>query len=244
MIIVIPARAASYRLPNKPLRIIGGKPIIQHTYERAAQAASANRIVIATDAPEVEEVCRQFGAETAMTYANLANGTERVADLVKRLDLPLSEVIINVQGDKFEVDPLAIDEIYQYAKECLVHNRHRTLFCMHEEFQSSSEIDDPGIVKVITSKDDRALYFTRVGLPAAKRHCGIYAYYPTFLDAYTMLTNRELEKQEGLEQMRVLENGMTAYCPRLTSCKTSGRAINTPQDFDNAVTRYTKEEET
>jgi len=235
MIVVIPARRKSGRVPDKPLQMIGSRSVIQHTYDRVNVADCSDRVIIAVDDPEVEAHCDAFGAETFMTPdEGINNGTERVAYVVEQLGLPTSQPVLNVQGDKYDLNPGALDELADHVIACQAPSKHRTLFCMREPL-SADEAVNSAVVKVLTDKTDNALIFTRSYVPGSAKHCGIYGYYTAFLAYYRVLMkSTRLEGLESLEQMRVLDNCGTVYCPPLRTVGTSGRAINVMADLEYA----------
>ena len=228
--IVIPARLASERLPGKPLLEIAGRPLIEHVYRRAC-AASAARVVIATDADSIAERARSFGAEVVMTSADHQSGSDRIAECVERLGWDSRTVIVNLQGDEPLMPPACLDQ----AAALLAANPSSgpgsgpgaDVASLWWPIREAGEVTDPNVVKVVTDQRGAALYFSRSVIPhprgpggvaAAlesaigagavwKRHIGLYAYRAAALQAFTEAGPGQLEQLEKLEQLRFLENG-------------------------------------
>ena len=224
--IVIPARYASSRLPGKPLKIIAGKPMIQHTYERALQSR-ATEVVIATDDQRIIDVVKQFTNDVIMTSANHASGTERLAEVLALKKWDDTSIIVNVQGDEPLVSPVHIDLV----AEALKNNTQAGMSTLATPINDLEEVFDSNIVKIVMDYQGYALYFSRAVIPWARdsftvdsveqqsvktllegsnwyRHIGMYAYRGTALKQYMTLQPCMLEKTESLEQLRVLYNGI------------------------------------
>ncbi|WP_198262589.1 3-deoxy-manno-octulosonate cytidylyltransferase [sulfur-oxidizing endosymbiont of Gigantopelta aegis] len=224
--IVIPARYASSRLPGKPLKIIAGKPMIQHTYERALQS-QASEVVIATDDQRIVDAAKQFTNDIVMTSSDHASGTERLAEVLQLKNWAEQSIIVNVQGDEPLVSPMHINLV----AESLKNNRKAGMSTLATPIEMQEEAFDPNIVKVVMDHQGYALYFSRAVIPWARddfkmtdasqqsikklpeeshwyRHIGMYAYRGTALKQYIMLEPCELEKTESLEQLRLLYNGI------------------------------------
>jgi len=241
MKIVIPARLNSRRVPRKPLQVIKGGYVIEWTCRNAMVAAAelGAEVIVATDSEDVHRVVKRMGIRVIVTDdgdRRVENGTERLALVAEYLKLPLSEIVINVQGDNWEVSPIAIRQLAAHMKAHSfgsLYRRHRTLYCLCEEL-ADGDRDKNSIVKVVTCANDNALFFTRANVLHAHKHCGIYGQYVSFLHTYTQMEQRTLERNESLEQMRVLENGGIVCCPKLTGISTAGRSINVPEDLIEA----------
>ncbi len=224
--IVIPARYASSRLPGKPLKIIAGKPMIQHTYERAMQS-QATEVVIATDDQRIIDVATQFTSDIVMTSPDHASGTERLAEVLILKNWDENSIIVNVQGDEPLVSPVHIDLV----AEALKNNTKAGMATLAAPLNDLEEVFDTNVVKVVMDYQGYALYFSRAVIPWARdsftmasfdqqhvknlveeanwyRHIGMYAYRGTALKQYTTLAPCLLEKTESLEQLRVLYNGI------------------------------------
>ena len=205
---VIPARYASTRLPGKPLADIVGKPMIQHVYERSAQATIPQQVVVATDDEKVFQAVQQFGGKVVMTSSEHQTGTDRLAEVASKY--AEVDVIINVQGDEPLIDPKVIDEL---AQEFLNDTALQMASVM--SIMDTEDYQNPNVVKVVTDLNNNALYFSRSLLPYPRvagkanvyKHIGIYAYKKDFLLKFAKLEPTPLEQSESLEQLRALENG-------------------------------------
>ena len=205
---VIPARYASTRLPGKPLADIVGKPMIQHVYERSAQATIPQQVVVATDDEKVFQAVQQFGGKVVMTSSEHQTGTDRLAEVASKY--AEVDVIINVQGDEPLIDPKVIDEL---AREFLNDTALQMASVM--SIMDTEDYQNPNAVKVVTDINNNALYFSRSLLPYPRvegkanvyKHIGIYAYKKDFLLKFAKLEPTPLEQSESLEQLRALENG-------------------------------------
>ncbi|MDD4085047.1 MAG: 3-deoxy-manno-octulosonate cytidylyltransferase [Acidaminococcaceae bacterium] len=227
---VIPARYASTRLPGKPLALIAGKPMIQHVYERASRAAIPSEVVVATDSELVAEAVRNFGGKVMMTSPEHPSGTDRLAEVA--LSYGDADVIINVQGDEPMIPPEIIDRLAQAFEDNEDLNMATLKTVMDE-----ADYNNPNTVKVVTDQNGYALYFSRSLLPYPRnktadfkvyKHVGIYAYRRSFLLSYAAYEPTPLEQIEGLEQLRVLENGERI---KVLECKFKGIGIDTPEDL-------------
>jgi len=210
-IILIPARLAATRLPNKPLAIIAGEPMIVHVWRRACEAR-IGPVRVATDSHEIAEAVRQAGGEAVMTRDDHLNGSSRIFEALERLDPKgRHDVIVNVQGDLPTIDPGVIAAAIEPLAEPSVDIA--TLACA---ITSEEERLDPSVVKAIGSEISprrlRALYFTRATAPSGPgpllHHVGLYAYRRAALARYVALPASPLETRERLEQLRALEAGM------------------------------------
>lgn len=210
---VIPARYASTRLPGKVLMEVAGKPIVQHVYERTRQARLVDDCVVATDDERVVEALKPFGSKVVMTSRDHPSGTDRIAEVAASSS---AEIIVNVQGCEAIIEPTMIDQ----AIQPLLDDPDVVMATLKHRISDESEIDDPNVVKVVTDKDDRALYFSRAAIPAIRdvadtgarkwcyyKHVGLYVYRRGFLLSYAQMAPTALEKLEKLEQLRALENG-------------------------------------
>ena len=216
--VIIPARYASSRLPRKPLADIVGKPMIQHVWKKAQQAG-ANRVIIATDHEEIEEVAKAFGAEVCMTSTEHNSGTERLSEVIEKMAIADDEIIVNVQGDEPLIPPVIIQQIAQNLAENQVN-----MATLAVKLETKEELFNPNCVKVVTDQKGMALYFSRAAIPFARdhfadcndafvasqsylRHIGIYAYRAKFVNQYIRWQPTVLEKLESLEQLRALWYG-------------------------------------
>lgn len=231
--IVIPARYASSRLPGKPLIKIAGKPMIQHTYERAKQCM-AGEVVIATDDQRIADVVSQFTNDIVMTSEDHNSGTERLAEVVEIKGWHEDTIVVNVQGD----EPLILPQHIELVAKSLEENTLAGLSTLASPIESIEDIFDTNIVKVVLDYQGNALYFSRAVIPWARdsfsmqsdmnelgkedikklmaqanwyRHIGLYAYRVSTLKRYMKLESCMLEKIESLEQLRILYNGIAIH---------------------------------
>lgn len=246
---VIPARYASTRFPGKALAEIGGKPMIQHVYERTLQSRLISRVVVATDDQRIAEVIQRIGGEAIMTSANHETGTDRLAEVAANLD---AELIVNVQGDEPLIEPQMIDQAIAplAADHTIQMGTIKTrVRCLHD-FLS------PNVVKVVTDCNNNALYFSRSPLPFFRdkwqdlkdesfasgkllcfKHVGLYVYRRDFLIQYAAMTPTFLEISEKLEQLRAIENGIQI---RVVETEFESIGVDTPDDLAKAQERYKK----
>jgi 3-deoxy-manno-octulosonate cytidylyltransferase (CMP-KDO synthetase) len=261
-IVVIPARYQSSRLPGKVLADIGGKPMIQWVVEKA-QLSGANKVIVATDNDEVEEVVKAFGGEVCKTRADHQSGTERLAEVMEQYEFSDDEIIVNVQGDEPFIPP---ENIAQVASN-LAHQHHvvteenvdssiskglkiSRMSTLAINIDSVDEAFNPNAVKVITDKDGYALYFSRATIPYDRnrflnkaqidkigefylRHVGIYAYRAGFIKDYVNWPTSELEQVEALEQLRVLYQGENIHVA-VANSNVPVEGVDTPEDLAKA----------
>jgi 3-deoxy-manno-octulosonate cytidylyltransferase (CMP-KDO synthetase) len=215
--VIIPARLASTRLPNKPLADLGGKPMVVRVAEQAARSGAA-RVIVAADHADILAACRQHEVEACMTRSDHPSGTDRIAEVAASIGLDQQAVVVNVQGDEPLIDPALIAATAgQISREVPMATAAHPIHAMEDVF-------NPNVVKVVLTKEGRALYFSRAALPwhrdgfaktierapddyQALRHIGIYAFANEFLQAYPKLAPAPLEQMEALEQLRVLWHG-------------------------------------
>lgn len=239
-VVVIPARYASSRLPGKPLADIAGKPMIEWVYQQALKSG-AQRIVVATDDARVAEVVDRFGGEVCMTRPEHNSGTERLAEVVSKLQLAADTVVVNVQGDEPFIPPLVIRQVAQN----LASQQKAQMATLAVPLSDAAEIRNPNIVKVVTDKDNYALYFSRSVIPFDRdgqfqqqlaehyrRHIGIYAYRAGFIQRYVNWPVSTLEQIESLEQLRVLWQGEAIHVD--TAIETPAVGVDTPADLEHA----------
>lgn len=230
---VIPSRLASTRLPEKPLALIHGKPMIQWVYEKACRCPDLSDVVVATDHEAIADVIQAIGGKVCLTDPALATGTDRVAAVLE--NYPQAEVIINLQGDQPFIQPHMLSELvspYLQGQS----PEMTTLAC---PLDLAKAYTDPNSVKVILDRHQQAIYFSRAPIPYFRQnvtapvyqHLGLYAFRRDFLQVYKTLTQTPLEQAELLEQLRVLENGY-----RIQVCLTKDNIleINTPEELAEA----------
>ncbi len=233
--VIIPARLASTRLPNKPLADIAGLPMIVRVARRAAESG-AGQIVVATDAPEVAAACAAHGVQALMTRTDHPSGSDRLAEAVEQLGLADDAVVVNVQGDEPLIAPAMIDACAQ----TLAAQPDCVMATVAHALADPFEFANPNVVKLVTDKAGRALYFSRApiawwrdgaGQPnQALRHVGLYAYRAGFLRRFPLLQVSPLEQIESLEQLRVLWHGERIAVH--VSPERPGPGVDTPEDLE------------
>lgn len=256
--IVIPARFASTRLPQKMLLKQTGWPLIRHTYEQAKKSTLAQRVLIATDDTRIATEAKSFGAEVVMTDPDHPTGTDRLAEVASKY---LSDVdfIVNVQGDEPEIDPSHIDtliRVFQNSDAAM-----GTLVCRFDQNKHTGPGSplDPNCVKALLgaplkhAEGYSVLYFSRSLVPFPRdaqgivqnpadyfQHLGIYIYKPDFLKYYVTLPQGRLESIEKLEQLRILENDFKIVAGVVSQAPPG---IDTEADYAAFVTRWKLREE-
>jgi 3-deoxy-manno-octulosonate cytidylyltransferase (CMP-KDO synthetase) len=230
---VIPARYASTRLPGKPLVEIAGKAMIQHVFERVNMARRISRTIVATDDDRIREFMEPFG-EVVMTSADHISGTDRVAAVARSLSDV--DVVVNVQGDEPLIDPNVIDMLVQALEATDVECATPVA-----RIESTRELFDTNVVKVVLRKDFTPLYFSRSPIPCVRgrepeewlscatfyRHVGIYAYRRASLEKFVSAAPPLIESCEQLEQLRMLDFDMPLLC---VETDYNGPAVDTPED--------------
>lgn len=216
--IVIPARFASSRLPGKPLLQIHGRPMILRVVDQAKKVQGFDDLCVATDDARIAEVCRAEGVDVVLTSADHPSGTDRLSEVARLKGWDKDDIIVNVQGD----EPLLPATLVKQVAELLVAQPDCSMSTLCEPIHSLDEFQRDSIVKVVKSKFNQALYFSRATIPydrdgaklvnpvlhdQAFRHLGLYAYRVSLLQDYVTWDMGVLEKLESLEQLRVLENG-------------------------------------
>ena len=217
IVCIIPSRYESSRFPGKPLADLLGKPMIQHVYERVAQAQAVPYVAVATDDQRIYDAVKKFGGNAIMTAATHRSGTDRISEAVKSLNLSAEAVVVNIQGDQPIFEPVQVDEVIQpFIDDSTV-----VMSTLIYKIILDEEITHPHAVKVVLDHQNFALYFSRATIPYVRdkklktdyyKHHGIYAYRRDFLDTFTQLPEGKLEKLEALEQLRALEYGYKIKC--------------------------------
>lgn len=237
--VIIPARLASTRLPNKPLADLGGKPMVVRVAERAVLSGAA-QVIVATDHDAIAAACRQHDVQVRMTRADHPSGTDRIAEVAAAIGLPSDAVVVNVQGDEPMIEPALIS-----ATAARITQDVQMATAAHP-IDNASDLFNPNVVKVVLDRAGRALYFSRAAipwhrdgfarstesLPAAYvplRHIGLYAYGNQFLQAYPGLAPSPLETIEALEQLRVLWHGLPIAVHVTDAVPVAG--VDTPEDL-------------
>lgn len=246
-VVIIPARLASTRLPNKPLADLGGKPMVVRVAERAQQSGAA-RIIVATDHADIAAACAAHGVEACMTRADHPSGTDRIAEVAHTLDLAPDAVVVNLQGDEPLIDPALLA-----ACAARIAADVPMATCAHP-LSDVADAFNPNVVKVVLDKQGRALYFSRATIPWHRdgfaatreqlpagyvplRHIGLYAYSNAFLQRYPQLEPSPLESIEALEQLRVLWHGVPIAVHVTAEAPHAG--VDTPADLERVRLFYT-----
>ena len=239
--VIVPARLASTRLPNKPLADIHGLPMVVRVAQRAAQSQAA-QVVVAADSPEIVQACQNHGIRALLTQVDHPSGSDRLAEASALLGLGPNELVVNVQGDEPLINPLLIDQVAQF----LVQRPMASMSTAAHEIQNVAEFINPNVVKVVVDQAQLALYFSRAPIPwwrdgvahgiqtlptpAPLRHIGIYAYRVGFLQSFPSLPPAPIETGEALEQLRALWHGHK-IAVHITP-EAPGPGVDTPEDLE------------
>ena len=208
---VIPARLGSTRLPRKVLREIAGRPMVEWVWRAAVASGQMDEVVVATDSGEVEEACRRRGIPVAMTSPACASGSDRVHEVSRQIE---AEIYVNIQGDEPLLTPQHFAPLLELFSRPEVEVSTISVPCPVDD------IGNPNAVKVVAAADGRALYFSRSTIPydrdkisftGYRKHLGLYAYRKPALEQFASLAPSPLEQIERLEQLRLLENGISIY---------------------------------
>lgn len=238
---VIPARYGATRFPGKPLADICGKPMVLHVYDRAKQAKSLTDLYVATEDDRILKVVEQAGGKAIMTSATHQSGSDRLGEVANKIE---ADIIVNIQGDEPLLEPKMIDEMV----EPLLEDKTIVMGTLKKRIVNPEDLHNPNIVKVVCDKAGFALYFSRSLIPYPKtgwkdasiyglaegelafyKHLGLYVYQKAFLLQFTKLPVSQIEKVEGLEQLRALDNG---YKIKVVETKFDTIAVDTPEDLE------------
>lgn len=245
VVAVIPARYDATRLPGKPLADIGGRPMIEHVYRRTASARGVDAVVVATDDTRIAAAVRQFGGIAAMTDPAHRTGTDRIAEVVAGLQC---EIVLNVQGD----EPLIEPEVIEAVIAPLLRDPMLEMSTVCVPIGDPADYENPNVVKVVTDRAGRAMYFSRAPIPYLRggppeggphrrssadavlftgpfKHIGLYGYHRTFLLKFATLPQTPLERTESLEQLRALEHG---YRIQTVETRHDSIGVDTPEDLE------------
>jgi 3-deoxy-manno-octulosonate cytidylyltransferase (CMP-KDO synthetase) len=233
IVIVIPARYSSTRLPGKPLVLLAGKPMVQRVYERAKMAKTASRVIVATDDERIVKAVEAFGGEARMTRPDHRTGTERIAEVAAHSE---GDVFVNVQGDEPLLDPQAVDT----AVSSLLEDPPAAISTVAVPIKTPGDIMDPNVVKTVLDFDGNALYFSRAPIPWVRdttahqivrhlKHLGLYVFQRDALLEYPTLPQGELERIEQLEQLRWMENGWKI---RVAQVEHDAVSVDVPADVE------------
>ncbi|MCU5775033.1 3-deoxy-manno-octulosonate cytidylyltransferase [Erwiniaceae bacterium BAC15a-03b] len=235
---IIPARFASTRLPGKPLVDIHGKPMVVHVMERALESG-ADRVIVATDHPDVAAAVKAAGGEVCMTRADHQSGTERLAEVIDHYQFSDETIIVNVQGDEPLIPPVIIRQVAENLTRSVA-----GMSTLAVPIESAEEAFNPNAVKVVMDAQGYALYFSRAAIPWDRerfarsrevigdtflRHIGLYAYRAGFIRRYVRWEPSQLEQIELLEQLRVLWYGEKIHVDVAKAIPSVG--VDTPEDL-------------
>lgn len=243
VITVIPSRYTSKRFPGKPLAILGGIPIIVRVYQQAAKAKTINEVYVATDDKRIGDAVIGYGGKVIYTEGSFVCGSDRIASAIRGLD---ADYVVNLQGDEPLIKPETIDSVVK----ALIDNPGEVMSTSCSVMKDYYQADNPNIVKVVLSKDNHALYFSRTRIPhwsaydkanpkpedfqPIYRHIGIYGFTAEFLNRFAGWPRSPLEVAENLEQLRALENGCLIKC---VISEQEFLGIDTPEDIPAAEKR-------
>ena len=239
--VLIPARLASTRLPNKPLADIGGVPMVVRVAQRVltlSTQANKVRVVVAADCLAIITACQAHGIESVLTRQDHPSGSDRLAEACELLGLTDEELVINVQGDEPLIDPALVGQLAQL----LVDRPQASMSTAAHAIDDAAEFTNPNVVKVVLDAHGMALYFSRAPIPhwrdqsgrlpdpAPLRHIGIYGYRVGFLRQFPTLAQAPLEITEALEQLRALWHGHRIAVH--IAAQAPGPGVDTPQDLE------------
>jgi 3-deoxy-manno-octulosonate cytidylyltransferase (CMP-KDO synthetase) len=242
---VIPARLGASRLPRKPLRLIGGVPLVVRVWERVSSMRVADHVVVATDSDEIARVLRDANAPVALTAESHPSGTDRVAEVASSPGYTGYDAIVNIQGD----EPFVSEDAVRGAAHLVTSGR----FALGTAAAVASDdvMNQPHVVKVVTGDDGRALYFSRAPIPwlretadeqlrahVARQHIGVYAYTRDALATWVSLPQHPLERIERLEQLRPLAAGLAMGVATVSELPMGG--VDTEEDLTRANVRWTE----
>ena len=234
--VIIPARLASTRLPNKPLADIGGLPMVVRVAQQA-RLSQAAQVVVAADDASIVQACAAHGVQAILTRVDHLSGSDRLAEAVAALGLADETIVVNVQGDEPLIEPALINAVAHTLAEA----PEAAMASAACAITRSEELHNPNAVKVVLAKNGHALYFSRSLLPypreaaiaaahPALRHIGIYAYRAGFIQRFTQLEAAPLERIESLEQLRALWHGYAIAMHISASEPAAG--VDTPEDLE------------
>ncbi|HSI58295.1 MAG TPA: 3-deoxy-manno-octulosonate cytidylyltransferase [Ideonella sp.] len=238
--VIVPARLASTRLPNKPLADLGGKPMVVRVAERVAEAG-AHQVVVAADDVSIVQACAAHGVRALLTRTDHSSGSDRLAEACEQLGLDGDDVVVNVQGD----EPLIAPALVSACAALLVARPECAVATAAHAIETLADFVNPNVVKVVCDAAGRALYFSRAPLPwwrdgssagqpalpnpPALRHIGLYAYRAGYLRRFPQLPPAPLEQLEALEQLRVLWHGDRIAVHVSDTAPEAG--VDTPEDL-------------
>ena len=235
--VVIPARYGSSRFPGKPLVNLGGKPMIQHVYERAVACRVVSDVLVATDDDRIKQAVEQFGGRVVMVNGDYRTGTDRVAAVARMF---AGEFFVDLQGDEIPLNPeLLADLIEPFIQS------GAEMGTLRRVMDATEDLHNPAVVKVVTDARGYALYFSRAPIPLVRDdpdrrvvgglhyvHVGVYMYTKETLLRFTALPTSPLEDAEKLEQLRGLDNGIRI---RVWETKHASLRVDTPEDVPDVA---------
>lgn len=241
--VLIPARLASTRLPNKPLADIAGVPMVVRVAQRVQSGvAEGTRVVVACDHASIAQACAKHGVEAVLTREDHPSGSDRLAEACEILGLPDSDIVVNVQGDEPLIDPTLVQAVAQLLST----HPQASMGTAAHAIDNVADLANPNVVKVVLDAHNVALYFSRAPIawwrdgfangintlpsPAPLRHIGIYAYRVGFLRLFPTLTVAPIEATEALEQLRALWHGHRIAVH--VSQHVPGPGVDTEQDLE------------
>lgn len=238
---VIPARYQSTRFAGKVLADILGKPMLQHVWERAKKSRMLDDLIIACDHEIILKAAAKFGAKAVLTSKEHTCGTDRISEVVNPLDV---KIVINIQGDEPLIHPMMIDSVAR----SLLEDKTLNMATIMRKIETTKQVFDPNVVKVVVDKNNFALYFSRAPIPYLApnadieqvlyyKHIGLYGYTKDFLFTYKNIPVSNLEKTEKLEQLRVLSEGFKIKVIQ-TPFDTIG--VDTPEDLERVKEQLQK----
>ncbi|MEC4889165.1 MAG: 3-deoxy-manno-octulosonate cytidylyltransferase [Nitrospira sp.] len=239
VIVVIPARYGSSRFPGKPLVRLGEKPMIQHVYEQAAACRSVNEVLVATDDDRIKRAVEQFGGRVVMVAGDYRTGTDRVAAVARMF---AGEWFVNLQGDEIPLNPELLSDLIEPFIQS-----GAEMGTLKRKMDATDDLQNPGIVKVVTDLRGYASYFSRAPIPwvrddASRRvvsglhyiHLGLYMYTKETLLRFAGLGTSQLEDAEKLEQLRALEHGIRI---RVWETQHASLRVDAPEDVPDVADR-------
>jgi 3-deoxy-manno-octulosonate cytidylyltransferase (CMP-KDO synthetase) len=227
---IIPARYSSSRLPGKPLKDICGKTMVQRVYEQVKKVSLVDKVIVATDDQRIFNKVKSFKGNVIMTSKDHKTGTDRLAEVAAKIE---TDIIVNVQGD----EPLINPSVIKSAIEPLLSDESLKMSTLKHLIKDEEEINNPNVVKVVTDKNNNAIYFSRSKIPYSRnsqkfnyyKHIGLYVYRSDFLLKFAEMEPTSLEVQESLEQLRVIENG---YKIKVIETEYDSIGVDTEEDLN------------
>jgi 3-deoxy-manno-octulosonate cytidylyltransferase (CMP-KDO synthetase) len=227
---IIPARWGSTRFPGKALHLVAGKALLRHVWERCRRAKKLDKLIVATDDFRIAEAAFDWGAEVSMTSPNHDSGTDRIAEVAKKMKQFAH--VVNIQADEPLIDPKLIDRLVRELQR----DKELEMITAAHPFEDARAAESPHQVKVVLDQQSNALYFSRAAIPFVReaseapkyfRHQGIYGYSRDLLLRFVRWKTSPLERAECLEQLRALENGVRI---RVVMTGSGSPGVDTPED--------------